>query len=400
MLAVCVLLLAALTQQCTGDAYNCSSAYSRYPANSDIAVTCGPTSMFLSINLCPVVYANFDPLLLALNGIHNQTNCGGTLDNSTDPPVMTFTLPLNNTACGNSVIQQNIGSGVFSDYSVVQTVVISGFVDTPALSEGGLISYSTNLYYNFSCRYPLQYLLNNTLIQTSSAALAVNTNNGSFLSTLRMSLFSDSAFSSEMPTNGTILPLKTTVYVQVNVTNLTNFNVLLAECFATPSPVITTIPAERYSFLTGCNVNNKTTVIANGNGTTARFSFETFRFLQHSGQKTSSIYLHCITRLCQPDVCTQTLNSCNNNSTRRRREANAAKPITSPGSSNSVTVSSGPIYTGDEAAATEEKQLQSTLTGLIVGLVITAILGTCLIVISAFLIKKYRLRGSQSYKSG
>ena len=54
-------------------------------------------------------------------------------------------------------------SGHFGDFLTVQSLIITGFVDTPGSSEG-LISYATDLYYHFSCRYPLEYLLNNTQI--------------------------------------------------------------------------------------------------------------------------------------------------------------------------------------------------------------------------------------------
>lgn len=53
--------------------------------------------------------------------------------------------------------------GPFSSFSSIQSVIITGYVDTPR-SDEGLISYSTDLYYHFSCRYPLEYLINNTQI--------------------------------------------------------------------------------------------------------------------------------------------------------------------------------------------------------------------------------------------
>ncbi|XP_029429493.1 zona pellucida-like domain-containing protein 1 [Rhinatrema bivittatum] len=432
MFALYTWILAVVIQQSAGDVYNCSDAYSRYPVNSDITVTCGPANIFLAINLCPVVYANFDPLLLALNGKHNQTNCLGTLDNSTSPPVINYAFLVNDTtpnACGNVIqIEDSRGSGMFSEYSVVQTVVISGFVETPPLSEGGLTTYTTNLFYNFSCYYPLQYLLNNTQLLTSSANVAINTNNGSLISTLSMNLFIDSNFSHSLNQSGTVYPLKTKIYVQVSATNLTtSFYVLLDECFATPTPLVTTIPSEKYSFITGCTVQNKTMVITNGVDKFAQFSFDTFRFVQYSDQKPSSIYLHCVTRLCQPDSCTQLVKACGNLNTtaspsRRRREANAGNPGTS---SDPVTISSGPIYTSDGddliriiklmdtdnpmrslflplslPVASEETPSQGWLLGLIIGLIIVAVLGTSLVVTSMFLVKTYCLLKGHSKKEG
>lgn len=54
-------------------------------------------------------------------------------------------------------------TGPFSSFLSIQSVIITGYIDTPR-SDQGLISYSTDLYYHFSCRYPLEYLINNTQI--------------------------------------------------------------------------------------------------------------------------------------------------------------------------------------------------------------------------------------------
>ncbi|XP_053307379.1 zona pellucida-like domain-containing protein 1 isoform X2 [Spea bombifrons] len=408
-----ILLLSLATQQCLGQLANCSSAYDRYPENTDIIVTCGPSTIELTINACPVQYALFDPMELALNGKHIFNVCKASVESTDDYPVAKFVFPINDTtenACGNSItIVNEQGSGIFSEYSNVQTVVISGYIDTPPLSENGLVSYSTGLSYNFSCRYPLQYLLNNTELLTSSASVAINTNNGSFISTLSMQLFTDEGFQSPLLFNGTALQLRKKIYVQVSAVNLTaNFNVLLDQCFATPSPLVTTSPGDRYSLLTGCNVQNKTTVFTNGGEKSARFSFETFRFVQHSSQKTSTIYLHCITRLCQPDQCVQYMQSCNNTSLSRRKRAADSTSLSR--TTDAVTVSSGPIYTTDQAVAAqassqsgyveEAKQLEGTLTGLIVGLIIAAMLGAALVFGSVLLFKMYRLKASQNEKNG
>ncbi|XP_053545800.1 zona pellucida-like domain-containing protein 1 [Bombina bombina] len=401
-----IVVLGLSTHLVFAQGLNCTD--NRYPVDSDIIVTCGPSEISLTINACPVQFASFNPESLALNGQHNQSHCAGALVTSLDPPVMSFTFPLNDTRqnpCGNTIeIINSQGSGLFADYSNVQTVVISGFVDTPAIAESGIVSFSTNLNYNFSCHYPLQYFLNNVQLLTSSASVAVNTNNGSFISTLSMRLFLDENFTVPLENNGSTLPLKQKVYVQVIATNLTaNFHVHLDQCFATPAPVITTIPSEKYSLLTGCNVENKTTIIQNGKSKTATFSFETFRFLAHSTQAKSTIYLHCMTRLCQPDQCVALQQICST-SKRRKRDVTYIQRAT-----DTVTVSSGPIYTTDDAGVTSQlsgqsnlsgaKELEGTLTGLIVGLIIAALLGAALVFGVVILYKMYRLRASQNEKS-
>ncbi|XP_072282806.1 zona pellucida-like domain-containing protein 1 [Pyxicephalus adspersus] len=411
-LAVLV-IFGLLTRNCLG--LNCSSLYDRYPVNSDLTVTCGPSSILLSIIACPIQYAMFDPSALALNGKHTGNYCMGILDDKVEPPVVNFEFPINDTtqnSCGNFItIESSSGTGDFQQFSNVQTVVISGYVDTPVLTDTGLISYSTNLNYSYSCYYPLQYLLNNIELLTSSANVAVNTNNGSFISTLSMQLYADENSTTPLQFNGTALPLKKNVYVEVAAMNLTaNFNVLLDECFATPSPLSTTV--DKFSLLTGCLPADKTKILTNGEGKSAKFSFETFRFVEHSGLPTSTIYIHCITRLCQPETCKNYLQACNGATTtaspvaRRRR---AAEVAATQGTTEQVTVSSGPIVTKDTESTdqvlslpsgSEVKQLEGTLTGLIVGLVIAIILGAALAIASFILYKMSRLRASQSEKKG
>ncbi|XP_068098300.1 zona pellucida-like domain-containing protein 1 [Hyperolius riggenbachi] len=402
-------MLGLLVRQCLGAGINCSSLYNRYPANSDITVQCGPSNIVLTIIACPAQFAMFDPATLALNGRHTTGNCNGTVDTTVDPPVVRFVFPINDTtqnSCGNTIsILEATGTGDFAAYSKVQTVVISGFVDTPPTLDNGIISYSTNLNYSFTCYYPLLYLLANMEILTSSANVAINTNNGTFISTLGLQIYTDSNFTNTFQINGTALPLKQTVYVQVTATNLTaDFNVLLDECFATPSPLLTTTTSGKFSLLTGCTAGNNTNILLNGQGKTAKFTFQTFRFLAHSSLPTSTIYVHCITRLCQPLTCQSYLQACNK--TRRRRAAEDV--AVTGGATERVTVSAGPIITSDTEAVGQAssssssesaaKQLESTLTGLIVGIVVAALLGAALVIGSIILYRMSRLRASQNEK--
>ncbi|XP_075045720.1 zona pellucida-like domain-containing protein 1 [Mixophyes fleayi] len=399
-----ILLIVISSQSSTGQV--CTPVYDRLPVNSDIAVTCGPRDIQLSINVCPVYFANFNPNELALNGKHNQTACFGVMDNSTDFPIVKFSLRLDDSisnSCGHFIDVLNAaGSGEFSAYSTVQTVAISGYVDSLPIAEMGLVSYSTNLYYNFSCNYPLQYILKNTEMLTSFGAVAVNSNNGSFISTLRMQIFMDKTFSNESTSNGTIYNLLQTIYVQVSMnSSATSYNIYLDHCFATPSPFVTTTSNDSYSFFTGCSIQNKTTIISNGIDKAAKFSFTAFRFMQHSMQKTSSIYLHCIARLCESGSCPvsyhqleQIYGKCSSS----RKKRNAVPDATEP-----VTVSSGPIYVTDQASDVFEafslsgddtgtSQLAESNTGIIVGVIVAAIIGLFLLFVSLMLYKLYRRR--------
>ncbi|KAK1153506.1 zona pellucida-like domain-containing protein 1, partial [Acipenser oxyrinchus oxyrinchus] len=370
--------------------------------NDDMTVACGPQFITMTVNLCTALYAGFDPTGLAVNSRHNDSQCKGLIDSKVTPPVIRYSLPVNGTLdniCSNSI--QASGELPFKSSSIhptysfssIQSVVISGYIDTPQ-STSGLISYSTDLYYGFSCRYPLEYILNNTQIITSSVSVAVNGNNGTFISTLSMKLYNDSSYTYPLSVPETGIPLKTKIFVQVRASNLTgSFYVLLDHCFATPDPFNMTL-TERHDFFIGCSKDNQTTIIQNGDGLTSQFRFDAFRFLQHRDRKLSSIYLHCVTRLCQPSTCKDLKAACIN-STRRRRDAET-QPL---GSAETVTVSAGPIFTKEldtlgEISAQQSvyhETLQETLTGLVVGVVFAVLLAVAAVLGGWFIFKKYHV---------
>uniref|UniRef100_A0A3Q2P0F9 Si:dkey-103g5.3 n=1 Tax=Fundulus heteroclitus TaxID=8078 RepID=A0A3Q2P0F9_FUNHE len=293
--------------------YNCSSEYERTPS-SDLTVECGTTMITVEVNLCSAQWAGFNASMLALNGNHDNIACLGTIDESRDPPIVRYHLPVNSS--GDNSCRQSLQivdevpdpTGPFSSFSNIQSVIITSYIDTPK-SDAGIISYSTDLYYYFSCRYPLEYLINNTKI-VSSVSVATTSNNGSFIDMLKMSVFNDTDYRHPLVVPPTGLELRTKVYVEVKAVNLTGFNVMLDHCFATPSPY-----------------NMTTSVTDNGVSDVARFNFEAFRFVQHRDQEKSSIYLHCIMSLCEPSKCQELLS-----------------PFGEEGS-DSATVSVGPLYT-------------------------------------------------------
>uniref|UniRef100_A0A3Q4MGC5 Si:dkey-103g5.3 n=1 Tax=Neolamprologus brichardi TaxID=32507 RepID=A0A3Q4MGC5_NEOBR len=297
--------------------------------NSDLMVQCGTSMITLDINLCTVQWAGFNATELALNGQYSNTACQGSVDTSVNPPVVHFQLPVNQSqdnSCRQSlqiVDEKPDPTGPFSSFLSIQAV-ITGYINTPR-SDQGLISYSTDLYYHFSCRYPLQYLLNNTQI-TSSVSVATSNNNGTFIDSLKMSVFNDSNYNYPLVVPATGLELRTKIYVEVEADNLTQFNLLLDRCFATPTPYNMS-QSMQYDFFISCDIANRTTVTSNGVSTVARFNFEAFRFVQHHDQAKSSIYVHCMLRLCEPSKC------------RKRSLVPFGKE-----SSESTTISVGPLY--------------------------------------------------------
>ncbi|KAI4875824.1 hypothetical protein NFI96_005656 [Prochilodus magdalenae] len=236
-------------------------------------------------------------------------------------------------------ISQEVGTGLFSDYSSVQFVNISGMVNSID-PFAGIITYHSEMVYLFSCRYPLQYLVNNTEASVSGVSLVMKDNNGSFISTLNMRLFEDNKYTSQLQMPSTGLQLKTRIFVEVRATNLTTrFNVLLDRCYATTSQFL--INSTYYDLFVGCNRDGQTVMGVNGEGQEARFSFEAFRFVEHRNQSMSTFYLHCATRLCDRAICGTLHQNCTK-AARRRREVQSNHGTTV---SDMATVSSGPIIT-------------------------------------------------------
>ncbi|XP_019714981.1 zona pellucida-like domain-containing protein 1, partial [Hippocampus comes] len=142
----------------------------------------------------------------------------------------------------------------------------------------------------------------------SSVSVATSDNNGSFIDTLKMNVYNDSDYGYPLIVPSSGLQLRTRVYVEVKAVNLTgNFHVLMDHCFGTPTSYNAS-HTEQHNFFTGCSVDQRATINTNGNSKFARFDFEAFRFVQHREQTKSSIYLHCILRLCEPTKCEELLN--------------------------------------------------------------------------------------------
>ncbi|XP_028969494.2 zona pellucida-like domain-containing protein 1 [Esox lucius] len=267
----------------------------------------------------------------------NDPTCKGTVDVSVTPPVLRFKLSLNNTNSCGSIVRtfSAAGTGVFSDFSNIQTVNISGIVRSsdPTI---GTVTYNADLKYFYSCAYPLEYLINNTQISVSAASIAVKDNNGSFISTLSLALYGDVNYTSPLAIPAKGLDLRTPIYTQVQATNLTSqYYVLLDRCYAS----VSAFPANStyFNLFVPCNVNPMTTILENGQSQHARFYFPAFRFMEQQNQLISTYYIHCIVRLCEVSTCSA-FKQCS----RRRRSVD---PSIQAGGTDYQTISSPPITT-------------------------------------------------------
>lgn len=319
----------------------------RRPQVTDISVQCGTSSIDLAIQICPVIYTGYNETLLILNHMMDSS-CRATLDESVNPPVARFNFPLNMThACGSTFRTTSAaGTGIFSDFSNIQTVNISGVVRSIDPTTG-TITYNAELKYYYSCAYPLEYLINNTQIDVSASSIAIKDNNGSFISTLSLELFSDANYTKPMVIPDLGIELRTSVYVEVKATNLTGqYHVLLDRCYASISPLPTN--SSFFNLFVPCSKDQFTTMIKNGESQSARFRFPAFRFIEQQNETVSTYYLHCITRLCERSTCS-TFKQCNN---RRKRNTLDTSAV---GITKTYTISSPEIITQTDTKQSKEK---------------------------------------------
>ncbi|KAI4877834.1 hypothetical protein NFI96_034294, partial [Prochilodus magdalenae] len=339
LILVCFSLNAVSSQLIATTAANCAT-YLRKPDYTDINVDCGTNYISLAIQLCPAVYSGFNESQLFINSIMNDPTCKGTLDNTVAPPVLRFTFAINMTnGCGSTFTTTSaLGTGIFSDFSNIQTVNISGVVKSfdPSVST---VTYNTDLKYFYSCSYPLEYLINNTQLDVSSSAIAVRDRNGSFISTLSLKLYSDATYATPLVIPAQGIELRSTVFALVQATNLTSqYMVLLDRCYASVSRFPTNFTY--FNLFVGCNKDQMTTIIENGQSQNARFSFPAFRFMEQQNQTISRYYLHCITRLCESAACSTFRQSCSVG--RRRREVDPT-PSTLEGGLSEFTYLTSPL---------------------------------------------------------
>ncbi|KAG9265389.1 zona pellucida-like domain-containing protein 1 [Astyanax mexicanus] len=389
---ICILLLVingvplAFTQF---NGYNCDPTFhSRFPGERDISVYCGVQTITLKINFCPVLYSGYTIADLALNGRHADVHCRGFINNNTFPTAVLFSISLSTLeACGNTLVVSSAqGNNAYGNISLVQIGHISGYIDTP--DPPTVISYLPGLQYKFSCSYPLEYLVNNSQLASSSAAIAVKDNNGTFVSTLSLILFNDSSFIQQLSVPMAGLPLKTRVFAAVRATNLDRrWNILMDYCFTTPSGN----PKDeiRYDLFFGCDKDPQTTIFENGKSQMGRFAFEVFRFVKHKNQKMSTVFLHCVTKLCRVDDCAMLMPICG----KRRKRDESLVP-----SAGDAVITAGPIITrGDETPTSNSQlaagndrspRLDTVTSALVSGVVVLGVLSLGFFLLSIRLLRR------------
>lgn len=388
----------ALSVEAQFNGYNCDGNFhSRVPAERDISVYCGVQTITMKVNFCPVLYSGYTDTDLALNGRHGDAHCRGFINNNTFPTLVIFSISLATLeACGNALtVSTAHGPNAYGNMSLVQIGSVSGYIDTPDPST--VISYLPGLQYKFSCSYPLEYLVNNTQLATSAAAISVKESNGTFVSTLNLILYNDSSYVQQLAIPMAGLTLKTRVFAAVKASNLDRrWNVLMDYCYSTPSGN----PNDdlRYDLFFSCGKDPQTTILENGKSQMGRFSFEVFRFVKHKNQKLSTVFLHCVTKLCRSDDCPALMSICGS---RKKRDVSEGKE--SNIASGNAVLTAGPIITRSEETPTNNSQwglkaptfpVNSVTTALISGVVILGVMSLCFFLFSLSLLRGKSLPAS------
>ncbi|KAM7412941.1 hypothetical protein PAMA_020366 [Pampus argenteus] len=170
----------------------------------------------------------------------------------------------------------------------------------------------------------------------------------------------------------------------------------------TPDPpaIISYLPGLLYKFscsypleylvnnsqLASCYKDPQTTVFENGKSQMGRFSFEVFRFVKHRHQKMSTVFLHCVTKLCRADDCIVLMPICG----RRRRRDDGVNPDSPPSASGNAIITAGPIITRS-ASGDPSQPMNPVTNALISGVVILGVVSVGFLLFSVHLLQKSRL---------
>ncbi|KAM4025490.1 uncharacterized protein ACNLHF_025975 [Anomaloglossus baeobatrachus] len=163
--------------------------------------------------------------------------------------------------------------------------------------DPSVVIYREDYMVNFSCIYPLtmDVSLKTVLRPIINTKIFEVTGKGQFEVT--MAIFKDPAYVTPRE-DGDILSTRDMLYVGVMITkgDTAHFNLVLRNCFATPTSNFQNL-LKYYIIKDSCKNHHDNTihVAANGIASYGQFSVQAFQFIAGHGQ----IYLHCQVHLCE-----------------------------------------------------------------------------------------------------
>lgn len=219
---------------------------------------------------------------------------------------MSVTIPTQATACGN-LLQRNGTHVIYKNtLSLVNDFIIRDKI----------------LKVNFQCAYPLDMKVSLQMaLQPIVSTLNISASGeGEFM--VRMALFQDPSFSLPYEGERVVLPVESMLYVGAILErgDTSHFNLLLRNCYATPSEDKND-PVKYFIIKNSCPNKYDSTIfmMENGVSSESRFSVQMFMFAGNY----DLVFLHCEVHLCDP-LNEQCNPSCSRN--QRSSEVEAINP--------------------------------------------------------------------------
>ncbi|XP_078520333.1 uromodulin-like [Lissotriton helveticus] len=277
---------------------------------------CESTYMKISFSTCQLKYLGLDT-----KNIHLRDDSCMAFEDRNGTGLMSLVTTVQSGTCGTNYDKNE----TYATY--MNTVFLTS--DT-----SGIVIRDQEVKVNFNCSYPMDMLISlDVAFQPITSSLDINVGStGRF--TLKMAAYTDASFSS--PYEGTEIQLstKSMLYVGVMITggDTSRFNLLMKNCYATPSS--NPQDSKKYFIIKNRCPNPQDStikVIQNGGYPLGKYSVQLFKF---NGDY-SYVYIHCEVSFCDSGSdCTP--------------DCSGSRALTDPPTlSGNYTIKLGPIKNSD-----------------------------------------------------
>ncbi|KAG8513619.1 Uromodulin, partial [Galemys pyrenaicus] len=238
---------------------------------------CGAKEMKVSVDKCQLEALGYVDQVIAYL---RDRNCS-SLVQKRERNWMSVTSPAQVAACGN-ILEKNATHATYKNtLSLVSDVIIR----------------DTILKINFQCAYPLDMQLSlQTALQPIVSSLNISLDGkGEFV--VRMALFQDGNYTSPFEGREVALSVESMLYVgaMLEKGDTSRFNLLLRNCYATPSNDKND-PVKYFIIKNGCpnRIDSTISIRENGVSSESQFSVQMFMFAGNY----DLVFLHCEVHLC------------------------------------------------------------------------------------------------------
>uniref|UniRef100_A0A3Q3E243 Tectorin beta n=1 Tax=Labrus bergylta TaxID=56723 RepID=A0A3Q3E243_9LABR len=252
-------------------------AWTCSPQKAYVMVSCFPNAIIANVPECPYGWEI------------DQLSLGGVCYSGIRSPgyfrfVISDLTPKNHSYCGT--LSEYI-PGKDPRYIFYNSIVSN---DTSLTVRNQPVNYT------FSCIYRAAYLVNNAVFSQVATVYVNNGSLGTFRSQLSMSVFTNSKFlyARDAPYVIDTSEIGSEVFMGIEAKGLSNFKVVINNCWATPTPYST--DKKRWSLIFNCPSDTTVTIFENAKDSRSMFKFNSFRFQRL--EKVSTVWLHCEVTVC------------------------------------------------------------------------------------------------------